>query len=85
MKPDMVSCHEALALIYEFLDGELDGPVTEQVKAHFDICGHCYPKLRLEESFRAAVRKAAQGQAPPPDLKERLLIVLAEAERSGAS
>jgi mycothiol system anti-sigma-R factor len=81
MRPDMPSCEEALAVIYEFLDGELDEMSRERVQAHFDVCGQCYPKLRFEESFRAAVRKASTGEAPPPDLRAKLLDLLADAER----
>lgn len=80
MRPDMPTCEEALAVIYEFLDGELDGMSRDRVQAHFDVCGKCYPKLRFEESFRSAVRKAAEGEAPPPDLKAKLRDLLAHAD-----
>jgi mycothiol system anti-sigma-R factor len=78
----MPSCEEALAAIYEFLDGELDDMSRERVQAHFDVCGKCYPKLRFEESFRSAVQKASAGQAPPPDLRAKLLDLLARAQRA---
>ena len=81
MRPDMASCEEALAVIYEFLDGELDAMSRGRVQAHFDVCGQCYPKLRFEESFRAAVQKASSGEAPPPDLRARLLKALAGAQQ----
>jgi mycothiol system anti-sigma-R factor len=80
-RPDMITCHEALAVIYEFLDGELDGMSQERVQAHFDMCRLCYPQLRFEESFKAAVRRASQGEAPPDRLKGDLLEALAKAER----
>jgi mycothiol system anti-sigma-R factor len=79
--PDMATCHEALAVIYEFLDGELDGMSQERVQAHFEICKLCYPRLKFEESFKIAVRRAARGEAPPERLKGDLLEVLARAER----
>jgi len=81
MRPDMPTCEEALAVIYEFLDGELDGLSRDRIKAHFDVCGKCYPKLRFEESFRSAVQRASAGEAPPPDLRARLMEVLAGAQR----
>lgn len=85
MRPDMATCEEALAVIYEFLDGELDDMSRDRVQAHFDVCGKCYPKLRFEESFRSAVQKASTGEAPPPDLRAKLLNALAEAERGEKS
>ena len=47
----MISCEDALHRIHEFIDGELEDVSSEQVKAHFDVCGRCYPHLQLEESF----------------------------------
>ena len=79
-KMEMISCEEALEGLYEYLDGELVGAAHDRVKAHFDICARCYPKLRLEESFRLAVQRAARGQTAPPDLRRKLLAALEEAE-----
>jgi anti-sigma factor (TIGR02949 family) len=76
---EMISCEDALKLIHEFIDGELEDVSSEQVKAHFDVCGRCYPHLQLEESFRVAVRRAAEGERASPELKSRLMDVLAEA------
>ena len=76
---EMISCEEALDLVHEFIDGELGDVSNDQVKAHFDVCGRCYPHLQLEESFRAAVRKAAAGERASPELKSRLMDLLAEA------
>ena len=64
---EMISCEEALSVIYEFLDGELEEVSEQQVRAHFDVCQRCYPQLRLEESFRAAVQNATRGEAAPPE------------------
>jgi len=76
---EMISCEDALRLIHEFLDGELDHVSRDKVKAHFDACGRCYPHLCLEESFREAVQTAARGEHAPPELKSRLMDLLAEA------
>ena len=76
---EMISCDDALSLIHEFIDGELKDVSSEQVQAHFEACARCYPHLKLEESFRAAVRKAAAGERASPELRARLMDVLAEA------
>ena len=75
----MISCTEALALVHEFLDGELENASREQVRAHFEVCGNCYPHLKLEESFRQAVQKAAHGEQASPELRSRVMDLLAEA------
>ena len=76
--PEMIPCEEALARVYEYLDGELEGVTHEQVEAHFRICTRCYPHLKLENRFRDALHRAVEGQAAPPELKERVLALMEE-------
>jgi len=80
MKP-MITCEDALAVIQEFLDGELPPKENERVRAHFDVCRRCYPRLRVEESFRSAVKMAVDGQQAPPQLKARVRALLDQASR----
>jgi anti-sigma factor (TIGR02949 family) len=82
-EPGSISCEEALRLVNEFLDGELQGVSPEEVKAHFEVCRGCYPHLRFEQAFREALRRACAGQATPGDLKVRLERLLAEAGQGG--
>jgi mycothiol system anti-sigma-R factor len=77
----MISCREALERIYEYLDGELTDVPADEVQAHFDICQQCFPHLKLEESFLAALQRASAGEAAPPDLRGRVLALLSEADR----
>ncbi|MCG6957687.1 MAG: zf-HC2 domain-containing protein [Gemmatimonadetes bacterium] len=73
------ACQEAVSLLYDYLDGELRGVSEERVKAHFELCRMCHPHVRFEESFRAALKRATAGEAPPPELKDHLLDLLKEA------
>ncbi len=77
--PEAISCEEALRLVQDFLDGELDDAPSGSVREHFEKCQRCYPFLRMEESFRLALHKAARGESAPPDLRDRVLEVLDEA------
>lgn len=79
----MISCEDALRVVHEFLDGELQDVSPAEVQAHFDVCERCYPHLRLEESFRRAVRRAASGERAPPGLQARLVGLIAEAGSEG--
>jgi anti-sigma factor (TIGR02949 family) len=72
------ACREAVSLLYDYLDGELTGVSEERVKAHFELCRMCYPHVQFEESFRAALKRAAAGEAPPAEFKDRLLELLKE-------
>lgn len=77
--PGAGSCEEAMRLVQEFLDGELEDVSAARVRRHFEICQRCYPRLRLEEAFRAALHKVAEGEGASPELRERVLRVLQEA------
>lgn len=76
----MISCADALRFLQEFVDGELEATSRQQVEAHFEACQRCYPHLRLEESFRAALQRACVGPCAPPEIKARLLEALAQAK-----
>ena len=72
-------CREALAWIYEYLDGALETvPEAPAVAGHFRACRRCYPHLVLERSFREAVRRALATQGAPAELRESVLRELGE-------
>jgi anti-sigma factor (TIGR02949 family) len=77
----VISCRDALNLIFEYLDGELEDVSEEEVRAHFEACRRCFPHLKLEESFRAAVQRATRGKAAPPELRSRVIELLSEVDR----
>jgi anti-sigma factor (TIGR02949 family) len=77
---DMISCEDALRLVHEFLDGELESASEGQVRSHFDMCQKCYPHLHLETVYRDALRRAAAGESAPAELKARVSALLADAE-----
>jgi anti-sigma factor (TIGR02949 family) len=79
----MISCEDALRLVHDYLDGELEPSSETRVKQHFDACERCYPHLNLESLFREAVRRASSGESAPPALKARVLELLVEAEAEG--
>lgn len=76
---DMVSCEQAITVLQEFLDGELDQIPEDQVRAHFDACERCYPYLKFEGAFRDAVTRATTGQTAPPDLRAKLMELMSQA------
>jgi len=78
-----LSCQEALARVYELMDGELDPAEAARVDRHFRICAACYPHLKLEECFRERVRSAL-GETPVPDeVRTRVLELLAREGEAG--
>jgi anti-sigma factor (TIGR02949 family) len=76
--PGAITCEDALRLVHEFLDGELEGVSRAEVEAHFEVCKRCYPHLRLERRFRDALRRACARETAPPELRTRILALVAE-------
>jgi anti-sigma factor (TIGR02949 family) len=78
-----ITCKEALRLVNEFIDGELDGVSSSEVKTHFELCKRCYPHLELETHFREALRRACSRDKASPALRERVRGICS-GERSDA-
>ena len=78
-----ISCEDALRLVHDFLDGELEGVPTHEVKAHFEVCQGCYPHLRLERAFKEAMKRACARQTAPRELREKVERLLSEAADRG--
>lgn len=72
----MVSCEHALERMFEYLDGELDGVSEREIREHFRICKECYPKLRFEEAFLAALQRARDGARAPESVRSKILEAL---------
>lgn len=76
----MISCQDAVRVLYEYLDGELTDVPEDEVREHFEACRRCFPHLKLEEAFRAAVQRASRGECAPPELRAKLMSLLSEAD-----
>lgn len=75
-RPDAITCEEALAHLFEYLDGELEGAERSRVSEHLEVCRRCYPRLEFERSFMEAVRRVRSGRGAPPELRDRVLEAL---------
>ena len=72
-----ISCQEALARLYELLDGELPADHADRIREHLERCGSCFPSLCAARAFQELLRRVSRGQPnAPPHLRERLLDLL---------
>lgn len=82
----MITCHELVDLLYEFVADELAAPKRDLVERHLQECRPC---LAYWESYRITVALARRLPCPPPppDVLERLRSALEsclqEAKREG--
>ena len=72
------SCAEFLERIVCLLDNELEAGDVDQVRAHLDECAPCLRQYGLEQAVKALVARCCGGDAPPPDLRERVLVRIQE-------
>jgi mycothiol system anti-sigma-R factor len=74
----MISCDEASARLFEYLDGELEGLSEDEVRRHLEVCKACYPRVQFERHFLQALQRTQNGGRASASLKERVLGSLAE-------
>ena len=74
----MIPCDEVKSRLFEYLDGELTELSHEEVKRHLEICKQCYPRFQFEKHFLEALHAAEKSASSSPELKDRILKVLAE-------
>lgn len=77
-RPDPITCEQAMERVYEFLDGELDGTSTEQVRQHLEVCKRCYPFFNFERVFLDRIRSKGLGAKRSKELEEKVLRLLRE-------
>ena len=74
---DDADCAQALARVYEYLDGELSPADLDRIREHIDDCGPCLQQYDLDVALKALVRRSCQESAPA-DLRERIMVKITE-------
>lgn len=70
-------CRQALAELFTYLDGEVDGDDRQRVAAHLDRCSDCLEAFEFHHELRDLVARRCRTEAPDA-LKARILGALAE-------
>jgi mycothiol system anti-sigma-R factor len=87
-RPHEVPCTEVLALVYSYIDGEMEDTSYAQIHQHLDECGPCLREYGLEEAVKRLVHKCCGHEAVPGELRAKVLSkiasVRAEIENSQA-
>jgi mycothiol system anti-sigma-R factor len=77
-EPHETPCSEVLEKVYVYLDGEAESEDHDHVRLHLDECAPCLRQYGLEQAVKALVARCCGGDAPPPDLKERVMVRIQE-------
>ena len=69
----MMRCEEALARLWDFLDGELEPRDEEEVRRHLEVCRRCYPQYDFQRAYFALLRRVRDREGAPGELRRSLV------------
>lgn len=70
-------CAEAVARLYEFLDGELDGVTMAQVREHLQHCSPCLEAFDFHAELRVVVKEKC-SESMPAAVRANLIALIDE-------
>jgi mycothiol system anti-sigma-R factor len=76
----MMKCEDALARLWEFLDGELPPEEEAAVKKHLEFCNRCYPQYDFQRAYFEYTHHVSEEERAPAELRRRLFQTLLERE-----
>lgn len=78
-KPEVkapMSCDEAVRVLWDYLDTELDDALRERVREHLLECAHCREQYTFEGNFLRAVGNLMDEPLDTSALRARILAAL---------
>jgi anti-sigma factor (TIGR02949 family) len=70
--PHELDCGEALAHLYEFIDGEIGPSDHDRIATHLDECAPCLKEYDVERIVKALVHRSC-GEHAPSALRARVV------------
>jgi anti-sigma factor (TIGR02949 family) len=71
-----LNCTEAVAILWDYLDGELSAAREAAMRAHLEACRPCLRHHEFERAFLDAVATARTSDPAPPALRSRVVDML---------
>ncbi|MBI4539188.1 MAG: zf-HC2 domain-containing protein [Gemmatimonadetes bacterium] len=75
-----IRCEDALARLWDFLDGELPPDEEVAVRKHLEICNRCYPRYDFRRAYFEYARRVGEKEHTSPELRRRLFQEILEQE-----
>lgn len=76
-----MKCEEAISLIHEYLDGELNEAETKRLKQHLSVCADC--KVEMDEFiFTESLIKSVPIPKASSDLSDKILSAIPKHKKS---
>ena len=70
--PHHYECSETIALLFPYLDRELDPVEQAKVRAHLEECGNCSQLFRFEATMLTLVGERLARTTAPAELRSRI-------------
>ncbi|MCX6431482.1 MAG: mycothiol system anti-sigma-R factor [Actinobacteria bacterium] len=71
--PHATDCVEVLALVYAFLDGEVDDTDRARIAQHLDECSPCLRQYGLEQAVKSLVHRSCACEQAPDRLRIQIV------------
>jgi mycothiol system anti-sigma-R factor len=75
--PHDVPCTEVLAMVYSYIDGEMEDSSYAEIRQHLDECGPCLREYGLDELVKKLVHKCCGHESAPGELRTKVLTRIA--------
>jgi anti-sigma factor RsiW len=72
-----ITCEEALRLLAEHLDGELDGAHRHEVERHLSLCRSCFSRAEFERRLKSQLG-ALRQQPVQRAFEERIRTLISQ-------
>jgi anti-sigma factor (TIGR02949 family) len=74
---DRTTCEEAFRRLDDYLDHDLSPEETRLIEEHLHVCAACTREFAFEASVIRSVRRKLRRVSGPPDLLEKINMLLA--------
>jgi mycothiol system anti-sigma-R factor len=72
-EPHETDCSEVLAVVYSFLDGEIDESGKNRIREHLDECAPCLRQFGIEKEVKLLVARCCGEDRAPDSLRLRIV------------
>lgn len=79
-----MDCRNALAKLYEYIDGEIGHAEREAIAAHVQACRECFDQFETERLFAEVLEQRASRPQARAEFKTHLLARLSDEAASGS-
>lgn len=82
---ETIPCDHVIAQLWEYIDGEISDERARLIRAHLDVCAHCFPQWDFQRAFLSFLRLHSKAPIPPAVRQRIFESLLREDATPGSS